>query len=142
MTGAHGGSSREAAKNRVRQVEQLISSLLRTGVLVSLTLVVIGTFFSFLHHPGYTSSAVELRRLTRPGAAFPHTLPAVWQGLREFRGQAVIAVGLLVLIATPVLRVAVSILAFWHEGDRKFVLITSVVLALLLASFLLGKEGG
>ena len=51
-------------------------------------------------------------------------------------------VGLLVLIATPVLRVAVSILAFWQEGDRKFVLITSVVLALLLASFLLGKVGG
>ena len=142
MAGPQGGEASEARKDRVRQVEEMISNLLRTGVLVSLTLVVVGTLLSFVRHPGYTTSAVELQRLTRPGAAFPHTLPEVWQGLREFRGQAVIAVGLLVLIATPVLRVAVSILAFWHEGDRKFVAITSVVLALLLASFFLGKAGG
>lgn len=135
-------STSEAGNEPVRQVERVISNLLRTGVLISFTLVVLGTILSFVHHPGYTSSATELQRLTRPGAAFPHTLPEVARGLREWRGQAVIAAGLLVLIATPVLRVAVSILAFWQEGDRKFVLITSVVLALLLASFLLGKVGG
>jgi uncharacterized membrane protein len=120
----------------------VISNLLRTGVLISFLLVVVGTLLSFVHHPGYTTSTAELQRLTRPGAAFPHRFPEVAQGLRAGRGQAVIAVGLLVLIATPVLRVAVSILAFWQEGDRKFVLITSVVLALLLASFFLGKAGG
>jgi uncharacterized membrane protein len=50
--------------------------------------------------------------------------------------------GLLLLIATPVLRVAVSILAFVYQRDRAFVAITSIVLALLLTSFVLGRGGG
>ena len=47
--------------------------------------------------------------------------------------------GLLLLIATPVLRVAVSIFAFVYEKDKVFVIITSIVLGLLLLSFILGK---
>jgi uncharacterized membrane protein len=50
--------------------------------------------------------------------------------------------GLLLLLATPVLRVAVSILAFIYEKDGIFVMITSIVLALLLLSFVLGRVTG
>jgi len=50
----------------------------------------------------------------------------------------VVALGLLLLIATPVLRVAVSIVAFVQQGDRLFTLITAVVLGILLLSFALG----
>jgi uncharacterized protein len=46
----------------------------------------------------------------------------------------VITLGLLLLIATPVVRVAVSVIAFVVECDRKFVVITLVVLLLLLFS--------
>jgi len=50
-------------------------------------------------------------------------------------------VGLLLLIATPVMRAAVSIFAFVYQHDRTFVIITSVVLAILLLSFALGHGG-
>ena len=40
------------------------------------------------------------------------------------------------------MRVAVSVFAFVYERDRKFVLITAVVLALLLLSFMLGRAEG
>ncbi len=46
--------------------------------------------------------------------------------------------GLLVLMATPVVRVALSLLVFGRQRDRAFVAVTSVVLALLLWSFVLG----
>jgi uncharacterized membrane protein len=131
-----------AANERVRAAELLISGLLRTGVIVSLSVVIAGVLLSFLHHPDYVSSPSELLRLTRPGAAFPHTLRDVASGLREWRGQAVIMIGLLLLMGTPVLRVAVSILMFFYERDWVFVAITSVVLLLLLTSFLLGRVGG
>ena len=127
---------------RVRAAELWISVLLRTGVVTSLTVVVAGVLLSFFHHPSYISSAAELQRLTRPGAAFPHTVRDVVSALRDLQGRAVIMVGLLLLIATPVLRVAVSILTFVYERDWVFVAITSTVLLLLLASFLLGKAGG
>ena len=50
-------------------------------------------------------------------------------------------VGLLVLIATPVMRVAVSILAFAADRDWRFVAITISVLAILLVSLLVGRAG-
>lgn len=50
--------------------------------------------------------------------------------------------GLLVLIATPILRVAVSIVAFLQMRDRVFAGITTVVLLLLVTSLSLGRAGG
>ena len=127
---------------RVRKVELLISRLLRLGVTVSLVIVVGGTVVSFVHHPDYVSAPAELKRLTQPGAAFPHTVAEVANGVAQLRGQAIVAVGLLVLLATPVARVAVSIFAFLYERDRVFVAMTTAVLLLLLLSFLLGRVAG
>ena len=127
--------------DRVRRVEILISNLLRTGVIASLAIVIFGTVFSFVHHPDYLSSATSLRTLKSPEAV-PHTLSQVIEGVRHGRGQAIVLVGLLLLIATPVVRVAVSILAFVYQHDRTFTLITTLVLALLLLSFVLGKAEG
>ncbi|HTC80047.1 MAG TPA: DUF1634 domain-containing protein [Acidimicrobiia bacterium] len=127
---------------RVRKVELAISALLRVGVLTSLLVVLIGTVVTFAHHPHYLSSRHDLVHLTRPGAEFPHSVPTVVRGLQHSQGRAIVMAGILLLIATPVLRVAVSVLAFVYQRDRTFVVITSVVLALLLTSFLLGRGGG
>jgi uncharacterized membrane protein len=134
--------ARLAGRDKTRQVEILISTLLRVGVLTSLTVVVAGTVLSFWHHPDYRSSRDELARLTRPGAAFPRTATSVLAELKQFRGRAVVVLGLLLLVATPVMRVAVSVFAFIYERDRTFVIITATVLALLLLSFALGKATG
>jgi uncharacterized membrane protein len=93
----------------------------------------------FVGNPGTAFSSDALQRLTSPGALFPRTLPDVIAGLGRFEGEAVLALGLLLLVATPVIRVAVSIAAFVYQKDRVFVAITAVVLALLLLSFILGK---
>ena len=104
--------------------------------------MLIGTVVTFVHHPHYLSSRHDLVHLTRPGAEFPHSVPTVVRGLQHSQGRAIVMAGILLLIATPVLRVAVSVLAFVYQRDRTFVVITSVVLALLLTSFLLGRGGG
>lgn len=127
---------------RVRQVELLISRLLRTGVAGSLILILAGTAITFVHHPGYWSDPRLLEKLTGPSAGFPHTLGGVASGAADLRGQAVVALGLLLLVATPVVRVAVSIAGFAFQRDRTFVVITSCVLGLLVLSFALGRAGG
>ena len=127
------------ADQRVRRVELVISNLLRSGVLASLALVIMGTVVTFVHHPEYFSSPADFERLVQPGAAFPHSLGDVIQGILLWRGQAIVTAGLLLLIATPVMRVAVSIFAFIYQEDRTFTLITALVLFLLLLSFFLGK---
>jgi uncharacterized membrane protein len=124
---------------RVRRVELIISNLLRGGVIVSLVLIVLGTLVSFARHPEYLSNRAALQRLTEPGAAFPHTLSDVFAGLGALQGEAIVTIGLLLLIATPVIRVGVSIFAFIYQHDRTYTLITVVVFCLLLLSFVLGK---
>ena len=133
-----GGTEQEA---RVRQAELIISAVLRVGVLTSLLVIVVGSLLTFLHHPEYVSSASDLSRLMQPGAAVPHSIHEVITGIGKLRGQSIVAAGLLLLILTPVVRVAVSILAFRAQRDRTYVLITSVVLVLLLLSFVLGRAG-
>ena len=71
----------------------------------------------------------------------PHSFSQVWSGLKVLQPQAIIATGLLFLIATPVITVTTPLVAFAIERDRRFVVITSIVLAILLASILIGKGG-
>jgi len=127
------------ADARVRRVELLISALLRGGVLLSTATIGAGLLFTFVHHRPYFTSRAELRALLTPGTIFPHTLHDVAHGAYHLRGQALVMIGLFLLIATPVARVAVSIVAFIYQRDKIFVLITSLVLLLLIASFVLGN---
>jgi uncharacterized membrane protein len=123
-------------------IERLISNLLRIVVVSSLLVVFVGETLSFAHHHDYLTHPPALQRLTTPGAAFPNTIEKVVSSAARGQGQAVVLIGLLLLIATPVMRVAVSILGFAHQRDLRYVLITSVVLALLILSFFLGAIEG
>jgi uncharacterized membrane protein len=127
---------------KVLKVEFVISSILRVGVLLSTLLIVTGSALSFGQHPEYEHRSSSLSPLTRTGSQFPHSLGAVWHGVTLLQGQAIVALGLLALIGTPVVRVAASVVAFRYQRDRTFVIITATVLTLLVASFALGKAGG
>lgn len=124
-----------------RWVDLLISYVLRGGVTISVIVVLAGLIITFVHHREYFRSRPALGALTNPGTSYPSTIGAVVVGVREGRGQAIVTLGLLLLIATPVARVAVSIAVFVIERDRLYVVITAVVLALLLLSFVLGASG-
>jgi uncharacterized membrane protein len=123
---------------KVLRAELWISHVLRGGVVVSLILIVLGLSISFVHHPQYVQNREELERLVEPGAAFPRTLPEVARGIASLQGRAIAVSGLLVLILTPILRVAISIVAFIEQGDRRFALITITVILLLALSLVLG----
>jgi uncharacterized membrane protein len=55
------------------------------------------------------------------------------------RPSGFLALGLLVLIATPILRVIGSIGAFVYERDWRFAGITTLVLGVLILSLVLGR---
>jgi uncharacterized membrane protein len=110
----------------------LIGWMLRGGVIVSAAMTVIGLLL-LPFRPG----ALNDRRME----AFPHTLVEVWSGLLGLHPQAIIALGLLLLIATPVLTVTTSAIAFAVERDCRFVVIALIVLAILVTSFALGRNG-
>ncbi len=125
--------------DRVGATERAISRVLRAGVLLSLACLVSGTVLMLLQPDGgFLSDPAALAPLLSgdAGAAPPwqHLVSRLIQG----RGEALATVGLLVLILTPVVRVAISIRAFVVQHDRVYTAITSLVLLLLLISFALG----
>jgi uncharacterized membrane protein len=113
----------------------IIGWVLRGGVILSATIILIGFLLLILHAGGKSGFEVSI-------GAFPHTLGQVWSGLLVLQPQAIIASGLLLLIAIPVITVATSVVAFAVERDRRFVVIALVVLAILITSMLIGKGGG
>ena len=124
------------------QIEVIISYLLRIGVLTSMAIIFFGMCVMFSHHADYLHGPTSLHAVESGPKEFPTTVTELVTGLHAFSGKAIIMLGLAVLIATPVMRVAISILGFGLQGDHLYVVLTSIVLALLLLSFVLGKAGG
>lgn len=58
----------------------------------------------------------------------------MWTGVVGLHGKAIIQLGLLLLVATPIARVVFSAFAFFAEGDYLYVGITLLVLAVLMFS--------
>jgi uncharacterized membrane protein len=52
-----------------------------------------------------------------------------------------IYLGVAVLVATPVVRVALSTFYFAHEADKRYVLITLGVLSMLIFALVSGSSG-
>ncbi|MBA3826565.1 MAG: DUF1634 domain-containing protein [Ktedonobacterales bacterium] len=123
-----------AAEAKLGGTEILISTVLRGGVFLSGGVTLLGVVLLFIQQRGQ-----PLGDVTK--VPYPHTLGAVFTGVGHGSAIAIIMLGLLLLIATPVTRIAVSILAFANERDWRYVGITTVVLVILLISFLLGKAG-
>jgi uncharacterized membrane protein len=115
-----------------------IVSVLRIGVVLSVVVILIGITTTFVHHPEYFSSRPALGALTKASAHFPNTIGEIIAGVRNGRGQAMVMAGLLILIATPVARVALSVAIFITARDRLYAAITSVVLVILFISFAVG----
>jgi uncharacterized membrane protein len=111
-------------------IERLLARLLQAGVLVSTLLVLTGGIIFLLHHgtstPQYSHFAGEPAELS--------SVRGIVHSASHGDGRGMIQLGLLVLIATPVLRVAGSLLAFVALKDRTYVVLTSVVLLLLASS--------
>ena len=113
------------------QFERLLGNLLRAGVGLSAVMVAVGGVLYLVRHgtesPNYNVFRGE-------PAAF-RVLPNIVEGAVMLqRRRSIIQLGLLVLIATPILRVAFSAYGFLRQGDRTYVVITLIVLVLLLYS--------
>jgi uncharacterized membrane protein YfcA/uncharacterized membrane protein len=109
-----------------------IAWILQIGVLLSAALIVTGTALLLTQPKALAPEHLFI---------FPRTLSQVASGLLILNPQAIILSGCLLLIATPILRVAASVIIFALERDRRYVLITLTVLAMLLFSLFLSETG-
>ena len=110
------------------QLERVLAEVLLVGVGVSAGLVAVGLGGSFV--VGWTGSLAGATHIASPTT----DLSGLLERLVILQPLALAQLGLLVLIATPVFRVGVSIVGFARERDRVYVGLATLVLALLLLS--------
>lgn len=113
-----------------QRLELIISVLLRTGVTISALVVLLGGI-CFLSKHG--SEQPEYHAFHGTEAAY-RTVAGVIRAADPSDCRAVIQLGLLLLILTPIARVAFSLVGFGLEGDGTYVALTCVVLVILIYS--------
>ena len=116
-------------------VEELIARLLRVGIALSGALVLIGGLIALIKTAG--SPIPDLSTLEPSSRLLSPSELA--QGVLSLDPLALVQAGLVVLIATPVMRVAVSAYGFLRQRDWLYVGITLVVLAVLVFGLVAGQ---
>jgi uncharacterized membrane protein len=123
---------RPATPARLRQdqkVERIIGVLLQTGVLLSILVALVGMTL-YLGRAGRQVADFQVFRgepFDLRGAA------AIVAAALAGRREAVIQLGVVILIATPIARVLLSLVAFALQRDRTYVVVTLIVLVVLLS---------
>lgn len=131
------------ARDPVSSLEAVLARVLFWGGLAGTALAVLGVVAHFVIE-GLEVPGREIARLVRREATgrSPHvfmSLPEVVRALGHAPHEplAVSALGLVLLLATPVVAVAVAVVWFVRAGDRDYAAIAAIVLAMLLASVVL-----
>ena len=106
-------------------VERVIRSVLLCGIALSVALMAAGLVLGVARGAGLPRGVVPLAELPRALAAL--------------RPAAYLSLGLIVLIGTPFVRVAGSLVVFVRERDRRYVLVTTIVLLVMCLGVVLGR---
>lgn len=114
------------------KMAKVISSLLVSGLVLSLLIVIVSEIIFLRENAGeitaykvFTGEPCDLKSIDK-----------IFQAAFNHDHRALMQVGVVVLIATPIARVAFSALTFAYLKDAKFVFISSLVLLALLYSLI------
>lgn len=117
------------------EVEQVVGRLLQLGVFLATAVVLLGAVALMAKHGG---DAVAFGTF-RGAAAQLTSVGAVVRGALALDPRAIVQLGLVLLIATPVARVALTLVAFVVQRDRLYVALTAFVLLVLAYGLLWGS---
>ena len=113
------------------KTEHILGNILRIGVIVAAVVVLFGAVLYLFGHgqekPDYYSFVFN-----------PFSVDDPIGLLREvfaLKSLAIMKLGILLLVGTPILRVIISIIAFIYEKDLMYVTFTLTVLIVLIYSF-------
>lgn len=122
-------------------MELLIGKLLRYGVILACGITLLGgAVYLFQNH----GISIQHYKPIPDDQPFPgvdyylRELSTIIPRVLAFDGAAIIQLGVCVLIATPIFRVAFSVIGFLIERDYMYVVITLIVLSIIIANMFLG----
>jgi uncharacterized membrane protein len=114
----------QVARER-RDLNEVVHGVLIVGLVISTVLMLAGVGLDFVYQRDLPTVVPDIGEVVSRVVAL--------------RPSGFLALGLLVLIATPILRVIGSIGAFLYARDWRFASLTTLVLMILLVSLVLGR---
>jgi uncharacterized membrane protein len=112
------------------KMELAISRMLRAGVSLAAVVVFIGGLLYVLQAHGVAPDYRNFHGIANPADRIPPLLVA-----HHLDSRNIIRLGILLLIATPIMRVAYCVYSFAAQKDKIYVVVSSIVLSVLLYSF-------
>lgn len=111
------------------KMEEQMGVLLRTGVVLACAIMLVGAGLYLLRHGGEQESYTTFHG----EPAMYKNVSGIFNEVRAGSARGIIQLSALVLIATPVMRVAFAVLAFARQKQWIFSLVSLAVLGLLTA---------
>lgn len=119
-----------------RDMEIFIGKWLRFGAFSSAFVAIIGGILYLAQH----TDLPDYKNFTGAEMQYRH-LPGILKGVWALDGAAIIQFAAVILIATPIMRIVFSVVAFALEKDRMYVVITLIVLSIILFGMFSGLGG-
>ncbi|WP_316805712.1 DUF1634 domain-containing protein [Pedobacter agri] len=113
-----------------KDIQVVLGTLLRTGVIISMSIVLIGGIVFLIHNKGVITDY----KVFKPELSKFSSIAAIFRGLSTFHGDAIVQFGILMLIFTPIARIVFAIFSFFLERDYLYVLIGFIILAIITIS--------
>lgn len=117
-----------------RRLAARIARLLHVGVLLSAAVTLAGGVLLLLARGGAPADLAAYPRPTPP----PSDLAAILRGALALEPRSLTQLGVVLLVATPIARVALTFADFARRRDRAYVALTGLVLLLLVGGIALG----
>lgn len=120
-----------------KDMQEVIGWVLRAGVFISMIVVFIGGVIYLYRHGQSVPNYHEFKGVPD----FVHSPAGIIDGILTLRGRAIIQFGIILLIATPIVRVIFSAIGFMMEKDYLYTGITLIVLFIIAISAFSGYAG-
>ncbi|MES2809426.1 MAG: DUF1634 domain-containing protein [Bacteroidota bacterium] len=117
-------------------IHSIIGWVLRTGVLLSIAIVLFGGTIYIYRNGQKIADYSAFKGI--PGFVQPGS---IINGILTLRGRAIIQAGIILLIMTPIMRVIFSAIGFILEKDYLYTFITFMVLMVISISLISGHAG-
>jgi uncharacterized membrane protein len=115
-----------------RRLQNIIGRLLQAGVLLAAAVVLAGGVFYLVRHH---SDHINYHTFAAGGRSL-RTLSGIARSAAGLDSEGLIQIGLVLLIATPVARVAMAVAGFALERDRLYTVVSLIVLLILAFSLM------
>jgi uncharacterized membrane protein len=113
------------------KMDLAISRMLLAGVSLAAFVVLVGWILYLWRAHGVEPDYRHFHGIPSPADRFA----PVFDGIRHLDSRSIIRLGILLLIATPIMRVAFCLYSFAAQKDKIYVVVSGIVLTVLLYSF-------